>query len=67
MIYSEASYGAYHFAHIAARDEFRRLQRIKGQFARQAAPMRSRQRISSDSVWPLRAPDGHTFAERAGQ
>jgi len=31
---------------------------------RQGAPMGARHRISSDRVWPLRAPCGRTFAER---
>jgi hypothetical protein len=30
------------------------------------APKGKRYRVSSDSVWPLRAPDGRTFAERKG-
>lgn len=30
----------------------------------QAAPYGSKLRISPDSVWPLRGPDGLTFAER---
>lgn len=70
MIYSEASYAgpdihgrtftAYHFAHIAAWQEYRRIFRI-------AAPMGQRGRISSDSVWPLRGADGRTFAERGAR
>lgn len=30
----------------------------------QAAPRGQPRRISNDSVWPLRGPDGLTFAER---
>jgi hypothetical protein len=33
-------------------------------FAPQAAPRRSRVRVSSDSVWPLRSFDGRPFYER---
>lgn len=33
----------------------------------QAAPTRSRIRISSDDAWPLRCADGRTFAERNGR
>jgi hypothetical protein len=35
----------------------------------QAAPMGKKYRISSDSasVWPLRGPDGKTFAERRAE
>lgn len=28
------------------------------------APYNPRARISSDAAWPLRCPDGRTFAER---
>lgn len=30
----------------------------------QAAPLRSRTRVSSESAWPLRGVDGLTFAQR---
>ena len=30
----------------------------------QAAPMGKNHRVSSESAWPLRGPDGKTFAER---
>lgn len=30
----------------------------------QAAPMGKKHRVSSESAWPLRGPDGKTFAER---
>jgi len=30
----------------------------------QVAPMGKKHRVSSDSAWPLRGPDGKTFAER---
>lgn len=33
----------------------------------QAAPRNSRVRISADSAWPLRAPCGRTYAERAAR
>ena len=30
----------------------------------QQAPLGRNHRVSSDSAWPLRGPDGKTFAER---
>jgi hypothetical protein len=30
----------------------------------QAAPMGKNHRVSSESAWPLRGPDGKTFSER---
>lgn len=33
----------------------------------QAAPMGKNHRVSSDSAWPLRGPDGKTFAERRAE
>ena len=36
-------------------------------FAIQAAPQRLNYRRSRDDVWPLRLPDGRTFAERKEQ
>ncbi len=35
--------------------------------AAQAAPMGKNHRVSSDSAWPLRGPDGKTFAERRAE
>jgi len=33
----------------------------------QAAPMGRNHRVSSDSAWPLRGPDGKTLAERRAE
>lgn len=33
----------------------------------QAAPLGRKGRVSSDNAWPLRGPDGKTFAERRAE
>jgi hypothetical protein len=55
---------AHHNNHYVS---YRKARMVMIKIPPQAAPMGRNHRVSSDSAWPLRGPDGKTLAERRAE